>query len=165
MFCRPEGEGWPPYRRRGTEDAVSRMSYRGCRVTGDGVPPEVADFIAKFVGSVVQLESLLLLAGDAGRRWTADDVARELRIDRAWAEAQLDVLCGQSLLACEEGAARHFRYAPPDQPTRDTVAALATTYAERRVTVTGLIFSKPHDALRAFSDAFRIRKDKGGPRG
>jgi len=135
-------------------------------VNGDGVPPEVADFITKHVDSVVQLETLLLLAGDPGRRWTADDVSRELRIDRGWAEAQLDVLCARSLLACDAEAVRHYRYAPADARTRDTVAALAKAYSERRVTVTGLIFAKPHDdVLRAFSDAFRIRKDNGGNRG
>ena len=134
-------------------------------MSGEGVPSEVAAFIARYVGSVVQLESLLLLAGDAGRRWTVDDVARELRIDRAWAEAQLDVLCGQSLLACDDHPVRRFHYAPPDQRTQETVAALARTYAERRVSVTSLIFAKPPDALRAFSEAFRFRKDSGGPRG
>ena len=133
-------------------------------MTRDGVPPEVADFIAKYVDSLVQLESLLLLAGDPDRRWAADDVARELRIDRAWAEAQLDLLCGQSLLVSGDGPIRHFRYAPADASTAETVTLLAEAYAERRVTVTGLIFAKPPDALRAFSDAFRFRKDNGGPR-
>jgi hypothetical protein len=131
-------------------------------VTGDGIPPEVADFIAKYIGSIVQLESLLLLAGNPGRRWAADDVARELRIDRGWANAQLNVLRGQSLVVCDDGSIQLFHYAPPDQRMRDTVAALARAYAERRVTVTSLIFAKPADALRAFSDAFRFRPDKGG---
>jgi len=34
------------------------------------------------------------------------------------------------------------------------------SYADRRVTVIGLIFSKPVDKIRSFADAFRIRKDR-----
>jgi hypothetical protein len=40
------------------------------------------------------------------------------------------------------------------------VAQLAKDYAERRVSVITLIFSKPVDKLRTFADAFRLRKDK-----
>jgi hypothetical protein len=142
-----------------------RPPYRGGVLSGDGVPPDVAAFIAKYVGSVVQLESLLLLAADAARVWTADEVARELRIEPAWAEAQLEVLCGQALLACTGGQMRQFRYSPSDTPTRETVSALSKAYAERRVTVISLIFAKPPDGARAFADAFRIRKDGEGRRG
>jgi hypothetical protein len=38
------------------------------------------------------------------------------------------------------------------------VARLAGTYRERRVAVITLIVSKPLESVRAFSDAFRIRK-------
>jgi hypothetical protein len=40
------------------------------------------------------------------------------------------------------------------------VARLADTYRERRVAVVSLIASKPIDNVRAFSDAFRLRKRK-----
>ena len=134
-------------------------------MSGDGIPPEVAAFIAKYVGSVVQLESLLLLEADPGRGWTADEVARELRIDPAWAAAQLDILCGQAIVGYTGDQVRHFRYSPSDARTRETVAALAKAYAERRVTVISLIFAKPAVGLRAFADAFRIRKDENNSRG
>ena len=39
------------------------------------------------------------------------------------------------------------------------VAGLAREYAARRVTVIGLIFSKPVDKIRSFADAFRLRRD------
>jgi hypothetical protein len=37
---------------------------------------------------------------------------------------------------------------------------LARAYAERRVNVIALIFSKPATSLRHFADAFRLRKDR-----
>lgn len=128
-------------------------------MSGAGIPDEVAAFIAKHVDSVVQLEGLLLLAADSGRDWSADEVARELRIETSWAEAQLDLLSGQALL---ERAGGRFRYAPRDAGTHAAIAGLAKAYAERRVTVISLIFAKPADNLRAFSEAFRLRKDRDG---
>jgi hypothetical protein len=131
----------------------------------DDLSPDVRAFIAGQVASVVQLETLLMLHGTPGRQWTADEVARDLRIDRAWAEGQLEALCGQGLAArADDGDGRRYGYAAA-APVRPTVDALAKAYAERRVTVIGLIFAKPADALRAFSDAFRIRKDRDEPRG
>ena len=131
----------------------------------DDLSPDVRAFIAAQVVSVVQLETLLMLHGAPGRAWDADEVARDLRIDRAWAEGQLEALCQQGLAACaDEGGARRYQYGAA-AAVRDTVDRLAKAYAGRRVTVIGLIFAKPADALRAFSDAFRIRRDKDEPRG
>ena len=125
----------------------------------DDLSPDVRAFIASQVASVVQLETLLMLHRSPEREWVADEVARLLGIDRAWAEGQLETLCQQGLAVCAEAAqGRRYRYAAP-AAVRPTVDGLARAYAERRVTVIGLIFAKPVDALRAFSDAFRIRRD------
>jgi len=52
------------------------------------------------------------------------------------------------------------RYAPAPPALDATVVQLARDYAERRVTVITMIFSKPVDKLRTFADAFRFRKDR-----
>jgi predicted ArsR family transcriptional regulator len=126
----------------------------------EDISPEVRAFIADHLGSVVQLETLLMLHAAPERAWTADDVASSLKIDPAWAEAQLAMLRDDGLAQADAGAPKQFRYAPHNDATRAAVDALAITYAERRVTVISLIFSKPADNLKAFSDAFRLRKDK-----
>ena len=128
------------------------------------VSDEVRGFIATHVASVVQLESLLLLAADAAREWTADHVASSLRIDPVWASSQMEALVHQGLAARNGDAPHRYRYAPHDEPTRAAVDALAKAYVERRVTVISLIFSRPAeptrpDSVRAFADAFRLRKD------
>ena len=131
----------------------------------DEIPPDVRAFIAEYLDSVVQLETLLMLHGAPGQEWEAEDVARDLRIDRTWADGQLVGLCEQGLAACSdarEGGGRRYRYAPASAEVRAAVDGLARAYAERRVTVISLIFAKPADNLRAFSDAFRIRRDKEG---
>lgn len=117
--------------------------------------------IDEHVGSVVQLETLLMLHADAARSWTADEVAASLRIDRAWAQGQLEGLCASRLASCAGDPAPGYRFAPADGRLAAAVDGLARAYAERRVTVISLIFAKPPDTLRAFSDAFRLRRDEG----
>jgi len=109
---------------------------------------------------VVQLELLLLLQASAGRAWTAAAVAQQLRIDPSWTAGQLSELVARGLAAPATDAPDAFRYAPTPPGLDGTIVQLAKDYAERRVTVITLIFSKPVDKLRTFADAFRLRKDK-----
>ena len=109
----------------------------------------------------MQLEVLLLLAGQPGRAWSAPDLAQQLRIDAAWVEGELRGMAGRGLAAVSEGPPpAQFRYEPRSPEQAAAVAELAQAYADRRVTVIGLIYSKPVDKLRSFADAFRIRKDR-----
>ena len=49
-------------------------------------------------------------------------------------------------------------YAPPPD-TAAAVSDVAQAYATHRVTVVGLIFSKPSDSVLGLSDAFRLRRE------
>jgi hypothetical protein len=125
-----------------------------------GISQDVRALIVERIDSVVQLELLLLLQASAGRAWTAAEVAQQLRIDPAWTAGQLDELVARGLAAPATDAPAAFRYAPAPPELDGTVVQLAKDYAERRVTIITLIFSKPVDKLRTFADAFRLRKDK-----
>ena len=83
-----------------------------------------------------------------------------MRIDPAWAAGQFAELVARGLAAPATDAPDAFRYAPIPPALDATLVQLAKDYAERRVTVITLIFSKPVDKLRTFADAFRLRKDK-----
>lgn len=109
---------------------------------------------------MVQLELLLLLQANPSRAWTAPEVAQQLRIEPSWATGQLGELSSRGLLAPAPDAPEAYRYAPNPPELDATVVQLSKDYAERRVTVITLIFSKPVDKLRTFADAFRLRKDK-----
>jgi len=126
----------------------------------EAIPQPVRAFIAAHVESVLQLELLLLLHAQAPRPWTADELARELRIDAAWASAQLASLAGAGVLDAGAADPPAYRYAPRTPQLDAAVAGLARAYAARRVTVIGLIFSKPVAKIRSFADAFRFRKDR-----
>jgi len=125
-----------------------------------GISQDVRNLIVERIDSVVQLELLLLLQANAGRAWTAAEVAQELRIEPSWATGQLGELAGRGLLAPAPDAPDAFRYAAQSSALDAAVVQLTKDYAQRRVTVITLIFSKPVDKLRTFADAFRLRKDK-----
>ena len=120
---------------------------------------EVRAFIAEHIQSVVQLEVLLLLANRPRESWTPASVARALQIDTAWVERQLDNLAARGFLTRATHPEPDYHYNPQAPGLQKAVARLAQVYNERRVTVISMIYSKPADALRAFTDAFRIRKE------
>lgn len=125
----------------------------------ESISPEVRAFIAGQIDSVVQLEMLLLLHADPQQAWSPDDLAKELRIEPHWSAAQLTTLAQRGLLGVVDAAGSTYRYGPNTAELAQTVDGLAKAYADRRVTVISLIYSKPVDTLRSFADAFRLRKD------
>jgi predicted ArsR family transcriptional regulator len=127
-------------------------------VLGDGIPREVEQLIAEHISSIEQLEILLLLFRESSRRWTAEDVAKELRIHAASAATRLAALTAHGFLRAEAAPAPVYLYQPVSSALDEAVGGLAAAYAERRVTVIGLIFSKPLDNIRVFADAFRLKK-------
>lgn len=129
-------------------------------MSSTGLSDRVTRFIGEHIDSVEQLEVLLLLRRAAGQEWTADDVARELRIAAASAGGRLEDLERRGILARSDGKAGAFRYSPQKGEVDDSVGDLAAAYAERRVTVINLIFSRPNERIRTFADAFRVwRRD------
>jgi len=132
-------------------------------LTDSGLSQDVRALIVERIDSVVQLEVLLLLQAAPDRAWSAADVAQQLRIDPSWASGQLAELAARGLLAPSSDVPDSYRYAPAAPELDRAVAQLVRDYAERRVTVITMIFSKPMDKLRSFADAFRLRKDKEPP--
>ncbi|MFE8604805.1 hypothetical protein [Archangium violaceum] len=123
------------------------------------LPEAVRRLIADHIDSVEQLEILLLLQQHPERSWTAELVARELRISPLSAGDRLKDMARSAILSRLQGSEAEYRYAPVSPEMVEAVAGLATAYSERRVTVINLIFSKPVDKIRTFADAFRLRRD------
>lgn len=114
----------------------------------------VRRLLSAHIDSLEQLEILLLLHRDRNRRWTANDVAAELRTASESASERLVDLERRGF-AKHTAAAYQFD-ASPDLDR--AVAELATTYPVRRVSIINFIFSKPTDKMKSFADAFRLRK-------
>lgn len=120
----------------------------------DPLSDEVRDLILRHIDSVAQLEALLFLRERPAERWDAASVAKRLYAPAADMAAALAGLSNDGLLVREDDL---YRYAPAsDDGAR--VDALAKAYAHHLIPVTNLIHSKPRN-IRAFSDAFKFRKD------
>lgn len=124
----------------------------------NGLPEAVHRFLYQNIESVEQLEVLILLLEHPERGWGTDEVVRTLYGHPASIARRLALLLGQGLLReIEPGC---YQYAPRTAELHATVLRVAEMYRERRVAVVTLIASKPIENVRAFSDAFRIRRDK-----
>lgn len=121
-----------------------------------GIPEDVRRFLLQCIDSVEQLEVLLLLHRTPDQVWSPEAVAQALYSNTASIARRLAGLDVSGLVASDES--RSYRYQPSTAALEDTVTLLAETYRERRVAVITVIASKPMENVRAFSDAFRLRK-------
>jgi hypothetical protein len=120
----------------------------------EGVPDDVRKFLHEYIDSVVQLELLILLR--QGTAWTAEAVAKALRIEPGWTLEDLAKLSSRGLISVSGATYHHGPRTPElEQSIRRTIEA----YDKRRVSVISLIYSRPSDPLRSFAEAFRVRKD------
>jgi hypothetical protein len=125
-----------------------------------GIPDDVRRFVADEIHSLEQLEILLSLHRHASEWWTAERMADDLRTSRASVAARMADMSVRGLLEVQEEGPR-YRYRPATPGVEAVVQLLDRLYTERRVSIITLIFSKPLDSIRDFSDAFRVRKGEG----
>jgi hypothetical protein len=122
---------------------------------------EVRAFVRDHLRSLEQLELLLLLLEDETRWWSAEAAARELWTSAAAAAARLEEMSKRNLLGVRISDQLYFRYAPVSPTLDAAVRETARAYKEKPVAVAAAIHSQPVDEIRAFADAFRLRKEEG----
>jgi predicted ArsR family transcriptional regulator len=134
------------------------------------IPVEIRRFIGACITSVAQLEALLLLAEQRHTDWTATEISAELRSTPGLMMNVLSDLYALGLVAATDTPAEkdgrqetRYRYQPASPLLERTVEGLAEAYRERRHSVLSTIYSpREPSSLRAFSDAFRLRRDREG---
>ncbi len=122
-----------------------------------GIPDDVRRLIVQHIHSVEQLEVLLLFAKQPERELSAEDVGRQLVTSTDSIAARIADLERRGFVRAVGGG--RFRYDDSDPRRSGAVSSLGAAYARRRVSVIGLIFSKPSENIVTFADAFRLRKD------
>lgn len=120
------------------------------------LPPEVRAFLGAHIGSVSQLELLLLVHDQPGLRGV-DELAAEFYLAPSAFQPWLTAFAAQGLLREQGGL---FGPPPPEEPVTQLVAQVADTYARRRVTVSRYVYASRDDPVQRFADAFLLRKDK-----
>lgn len=125
----------------------------------DQLSADVRSFLAANIDSVEQLELLLLLHQSPEIEWTPASATATIYGHIDSVRERLRQLERQGLLARTGSGDLRYRYVPVDDHHRSTVDQVAATYKERRVAVITFIASLPLARVRAFSDAFRLRRD------
>jgi hypothetical protein len=133
------------------------------------MPESVRELIGRSIHSIEALEVLLLLRAPVTRSWTAEQLARDLRLPESMVVTALQALVVHQLaLQIGEQSPLRYQYRLQGQESEKTIDELAEIYAQNRVEVLMQISSNAIDrvrkaALRAFSDAFRLsgRKKDG----
>jgi hypothetical protein len=119
-------------------------------------PPALRAFVADHIGSVGELEVLLLLRADPDRAWTAGEAAARMHQMQDWVARSLDDLVRKRLVLREPGGGA-YRFAPASRALEASVDAVADAFRTRRTSMISLIYSRPGGPAR-LADAFWLRE-------
>jgi DNA-binding IclR family transcriptional regulator len=120
------------------------------------IPDDIGDF-ARSLRSLWAIELLLLLYRAPDRTWRPADLVRELRSSPRLVEEVLALLVDIGIVQRDSGDA--YRYGATSTRLGELVGALDRMHRERPLSLAREIHSMPNEKLRAFSDAFRLKKD------
>ena len=121
------------------------------------IPESVRAFVAQHIDSAELLETLLLVHSGGEREWGPEEVARTIYTVPAGATRRLEQLVQMGLASSNGAMNPAYRFAPASAARRAQVDELAAAYRVNRVGVINLIYNRPPDPLRSFSDAFKLR--------
>ena len=119
---------------------------------------EVRQLIEQSLDSVDQLEALLVVRSRPDTFWDAASVASWLGVSSGSVSKSLEELATRNLLDVRIANTLLYRYAPGTDRLAEAIDGLSKVYQERRMLVLQLLMAKPDRPIRAFLDAFRIRK-------
>lgn len=124
-------------------------------MSDQGLPEDVKGLLLDHIGSVAHLEALLFLRAHPAEIWDASSLARRLYASEMEMIAALAQLSNDGFLELKDG---HYRYAPPTEDCAK-INALAEAYAHQLIAITNLIHDRRRN-MQAFSDAFKLRKER-----
>jgi DNA-binding transcriptional ArsR family regulator len=133
----------------------------GGRFRVDPIPDDVRRFLDENIESIEQLEILRVLAETPALAKSADDLATEVQATPAAVAVHLVALNGRGLLAVSEQDGRPFgRHGPHTPDHAEKLGRMLQHYRERPVSMIKLVYARPVKRLKAFTDAFKLKKDE-----
>jgi hypothetical protein len=120
------------------------------------IPDDLLRFLEANVDSIEQLELLRIVGGSPGRQWGVDELATKAQAPLSAIAALeqrgfLQTQVAGSLVTCTA--------APLTLEREAMLSRLLQFYNERPVTLIKIVYASADKRLKAFSDAFRLRKD------
>lgn len=122
------------------------------------IPEDVRKFVMEYVDSFEMLRVLVLLYETPDRTWTTQEITMELRSAEGAIEKRLGDLYVRRILQRPPDGDVH-RYVACSAEMGEVITQLVECYHVRPYRIIDMIYSRPAEALRAFADAFRIRKN------
>jgi DNA-binding MarR family transcriptional regulator len=124
------------------------------------LPASARRLLERDIDNVEQLEVLLLLRRNADRYWDAEAAADRVGLAVPLVTTALDALARRGFLDIRVSDAIRYRFSPARQEQGEALDALASSWWTARAEIVEALTAK-QQAIRDFSDAFRIRKDPG----
>lgn len=115
------------------------QSPAGTMTRADRVPEGIRRFVQGHLGSVAELEGLLLVRSAPEHGWDARRVADRLYIGEPHARVVLEALIGHELMVRR---GETFVYQPASEALRRDVDALAAAYPRLLIPITDLIHTR-----------------------
>jgi hypothetical protein len=123
------------------------------------VPLEVQQFVLERIGSIAQLEALLLMRNAPDTWWPSSAMAERLYVSERVCRFELEALKMQGLvLSKQDDVGWWFRYSPSTGELREFVDRLVYYYAKHLVPISNLIHSKPRTRVHEIAEAFSLKK-------
>jgi len=119
----------------------------------DSLPPSVAQFIARHIATMEELEILLLLAKDATKVWSAEATYQVVKSSRNSVEQGLRKFVAAGLVAVVQDA-----YSIAPQADSLLLQEVSRFYRGMPVRVIAAIYGHPKDPAQDFADAFKLKK-------
>jgi hypothetical protein len=119
---------------------------------------EVCGFIELCIPSVQHAEILILLLQTAPKTWTAERAAVTLALPVRVAAQALEDLGARNLLDVKLADDVYYGFVPGTPELARRAGAFADAYRDQHAATLHQILSKPSRGIRAFADAFRLRR-------
>lgn len=129
-------------------------------MVSEELPEIVRKFILERITSVEQIAVLLFLITHSQRKWTTAEISQELRSTEASIQKRILDLRSSGVLSPKMDPGEPLDSAAIAEGLSEPVRALLEAFRLRPNRVIDLIYSRPNESLKAFADAFKIRKDE-----
>lgn len=113
-------------------------------------------FIAQYIGSVQQLEVLLVISKDPAKEWTTEEVATKLGFSETSAGNRLMSLWAKGLVKARDASVIVYRYQPKTKKIEKAIDDLRIAFGESRDEVLNIISSGAEGQIRSLADAFKF---------
>ena len=123
----------------------------------DQMPAPVAEFPDVQIGSLAELEMLILVMDSPERWWDAESAAQKLTVSAAVAQRMLDGFAARNLLDIRITGDVRYRFAPGSPQLMESVRLFSDFYRRMPAAVVRRIARGAPRGIRDFADAFRIR--------